>query len=325
MDSSFKPLVSIVFTSFNHKEYLKQALDSLINQTYSNLEIIIVDDCSTDGSQEILFKYEHLRNISLKLQTVNSGSYVNASNFGASFAKGEYILFAQCDDFAEHNQIEIMVEKFNKNNTVGVVFSKSNLVDKNGIVYTNDFIGRERSFKKAIKNSNIIRGTEMREFLSFSCVIPNLSAALIKHDLFKKINGLSNKYLVVADWAFWLDLTQETDFYYVEDPLNYFRQHATTIRSSIKMATQIMEMYNMFYIHINKLNLVQAQRNKLKVGAGAVWFSYLVENKKAWLQCFSMVYPKIKNLERMALYYLLAGTYKQLVEYFFVKLKKNAN
>ena len=60
MDNNFKQLVSIVFTSYNHKEYLKQAIDSLINQSYTNYELIIVDDCSTDGSQEILLKYDHL-------------------------------------------------------------------------------------------------------------------------------------------------------------------------------------------------------------------------------------------------------------------------
>jgi len=322
MGSSFQPLVSIVFTSYNHKDYLKQALDSLINQTYSNLEIIIVDDCSTDGSQEILLRYEQLSNICLKLKTVNSGSYVNSSNFGASLAKGDYILFAQCDDFAEPNQIEVLVAAVEKNPTAGVVFSKSNLVDENGKVFANDFTGRERNFKQAVKNNGLIKGPVMKEFLSFSCVIPNLSAAIIKHELFKKVNGLSNRYLVVADWAFWLDLTEITDFYFVTTPLNFFRQHSTTIRSSIKMETQIVEMYNLFYGHIDEYKLIQSQKSKLKLGAGAVWFSYLVENKKTWLKCFRNVYPKIKAKEKWPLFYFLRGTQKQLVEYLFIKLKK---
>ena len=88
MDKIDHPLVSIVFTSYNHKEYLRQALDSLLNQTYPNTEIIIIDDCSTDGSQEILREYEHIENINLHMQSQNSGSYVKASNLGASFAKG---------------------------------------------------------------------------------------------------------------------------------------------------------------------------------------------------------------------------------------------
>lgn len=323
MDNASKPLVSIVFTSYNHKEYLKQALDSLVNQTYPNLEIIIVDDCSTDGSQEILKEYAHFPNIDLKLQTQNSGSYVKASNFGASFAKGEYILFAQCDDFAEADQVEVLLQVFENNPSVGVVFSKSNLVDENGAVFANDFTGREKSFKKAVKENGLIKGSKMKEFLSFSCVIPNLSAALIKHDLFKEINGLSDKYLVVADWEFWLDLTEKTDFYYVLRPLNYFRQHATTIRSSIKMKTQIVEIYKMFYNHISKNQLTPIQKHKIKLGAGAVWFSYFVENKKAWLECYKTVYSEIKKIEKSSLYYLFLGTKKQLVEYVYNKTGSN--
>ncbi|RWX02393.1 glycosyltransferase [Flavobacterium cerinum] len=323
MDNVNKPLVSIVFTSYNHKEYLKQALDSLVNQTYPNLEIIIIDDCSTDGSQEILKEYEHIQNINLQLKTQNSGSYVKASNYGASFAKGEYILFAQCDDFAEANQIEILLEAFENNPSVGVVFSKSNLVDEKGITFTDDFVGRERSFKRSVKENGLIKGDKMKEFLSFSCVIPNLSAALIKHDLFKEINGLSEQYLVVADWEFWLDLSEKTDFYYIEQPLNYFRQHGTTIRSSIKMKTQIIEIYKMFYNHISKNQLTPLQKHKIKLGAGAVWFSYFIENKKAWLECYSSVYPEIKQIEKRGRYYLFLGVKKQITEYIYHKIDTN--
>ncbi len=315
MDNLSQPLVSIVFTSYNHQEYLRQALDSLVNQTYSNIEIIIIDDCSTDGSQEILKKYEHHSNINLKLQTKNSGSYVKASNLGASFAKGEYILFAQCDDFAEANQIEVLLKAFENNPSVGVVFSKSNLVDEKGTVYANDFTGREKRFKKAVNETGLICGHKMKELLSFSCVIPNLSAALIKNDLFKEINGLSEQYLVVADWEFWLDLTEKTDFFYVSQPLNYFRQHATTIRSSIKMKTQIVEVYKMFYNHLAKNELDSIQKYEIKLGAGAVWFSYFLESKKAWLKCFTSVFSEIKNIENNRIYYLFLGAKKLIIEY----------
>ncbi|RTY90317.1 glycosyltransferase [Flavobacterium sp. GSN2] len=322
MDKLNQPLVSIVFTSYNHQEYLRQALDSLVNQTYPNTEIIIVDDCSTDGSQEILKEYEHYENINLKLQTQNSGSYVKASNFGASFAKGDYILFAQCDDFAEANQIEVLLKAFESNPSAGVVFSKSNLVNEKGEIFSDDFYGREKSFKEAVKVNGLIKADKMKEFLSFSCVIPNLSAALIKHDLFKEINKLSDQYLVVADWEFWLDLTEKTDFYYVSQPLNYFRQHATTIRSSIKMKTQIVEIYKMFYNHISKNQLDPIQEHKIKIGAGAVWFSFFVENKKTWIGCFPEVFSDIKKIERSNLYYLFLGAKKHILKYLFVKTNK---
>ena len=320
MDKHY-PLVSIVFTSFNHKEYLKQALDSLVNQTYPNLEIIVIDDHSTDGSQEILQQYAHLGNINLKLQDKNSGSYVKASNYGASFAKGEYLLFAQCDDFAEPKQIEQLIDAFVRNPSVGVVYSKSNLVDKNGIVFSNDFVGRERKFKEAVKNNPLIKGRQLKEFLFYSCVIPNLSAALIRTNLYKKVAGLSDKYLVVADWEFWLDLSDLTDFYYIERPLNNFRQHETTIRSSIKIKTQILEIYSMFNRHLQKSILSSELKHNMRVGAGAIWFAYFLDEKKIWIKSFASVYVSIREHEKFPILFLLLGILKQVKEFYYRKFK----
>ena len=109
------PKISIVFTSFNHREFLKEALDALINQTFKDFELIIIDDNSSDGSQEILKKYTYDKRVKLHLLEKNTGSYVYSSNIGASKAKSEYIIFAQCDDVAEKTQLEnYMIPTFTK-------------------------------------------------------------------------------------------------------------------------------------------------------------------------------------------------------------------
>jgi len=321
MDSiKFQPLVSIVFTSYNHAEFLKQALDGLVNQSYSNIEIIIIDDCSTDGSQEILKEYQSIENIKLILKEENSGSYVLASNFGATFAKGDYILFAQCDDFSELNQIELLIKSAGENPSCGVIFSSSNLVDEKGIVFSNDYEGREKKFKKLVDRTPIISGEVMTSFLTFSCVLPNLSAALIQHDLFKKVKGLSDSFIVVSDWEFWLNLSKSTNFYYVRSPLNNFRQHETTIRSSVKMKVQILEIEKMFLNHMNiyKYNYEKAQ--SFKIGFGAIWFSYFLENKAQWIKSFIDVNKSLK-LKR-PLYFLFLGFIKQLEEYYYRNFSK---
>jgi glycosyltransferase involved in cell wall biosynthesis len=320
MDNVF-PLVSVVFTSYNHKEYLKQALDSLLNQTYHNIEIIIIDDCSTDGSHEILMDYAHYDKINLKIQTKNSGSYVKASNLGATFAKGEYLLFAQCDDFSEKDQIEKLVNAFKSNSDIGVAFSKSNLVDKNGVKLSEDFTFRERRFKQSAKNG-LITGDKIGSFLSFSCVIPNLSAALIKRDLFESINGLSDSYLVVADWNLWLELSKRTNFYFINESLNNFRQHSTTIRSSIKMKTQIEEIFHMFYNFMDDSNLTNSERKVYKTGAGSIWFNYFLENKSLWIKNLWSNYILIKKYERFPFFYLGMGIKKHIIELVYRKIGK---
>ena len=93
------------------------------------------------------------------------------------------------------------------------------------------------------------------KLLVHSCIIPNLSAALVEKALFIKMNGLSTDFKVLADWDFWLRSSLVTDFYYIKEPLNNFRQHDTTIRSSIKIEKQLDELYLM-------MNNLKKQSNK---------------------------------------------------------------
>jgi len=304
------PLVSVVFTSYNHQEYLKQALDSIVNQTYPNLEIIVVDDNSTDGSQQILKSYKDNPKITLHLLEKNTGSYVKASNYGARLAKGEYLLFAQCDDHADPEQIEKLVSAFSNEGNIGVVYSKSNLIDENDVFICDDFTGREKSFRKKCKNDAFISGKEMKDFLSFSCVIPNLSAALIKKDLYFQCGGLPERYMMAADWAMWLELTENSNFFYLTECLNNFRQHSNTIRSKTKIRTQINEIYSLFYSHIENHKLSSDQKHKIKIGAGGVWFSYFIEDFKSWFLNFPSVFSDSLKYEKRNLRYLFLGALK---------------
>ena len=307
IDQDQSPLVSIVFTSYNHSEYLKQALESIINQTHQNFELIIVDDFSTDGSRDILLGYRDHEKIKLHLLDKNTGSYVKASNYGARFAKGEYLLFAQCDDFADPMQIEMLLKALLQNETVGVAYSRSNMVDKDGNIFADDFKGRERKFRLKCKTDTIISSLEMRRFLSFSCVLPNLSAALLKRELYVKVGGIPEKYQVAADSAFWLSLSELTDFYYISKPLNNFRQHETTIRNKVKIQKQILEIYTIFYEHIKLYHLSGKSVLNMKLGAGFVWFSFLFLGFEAWLKCFFSVFKETFKLDRLNLVYLFSG------------------
>ena len=121
-----EPKISVVFTSYNHKEYLRQALDAIICQTFNEFELIIVDDSSTDGSQDVLKEYAKKDSrIRLYLNEKNSGSYVNSTNYGVSLAVAPYIVLAQCDDFAFPNQLQELYDARLANKSYKVVFSSS--------------------------------------------------------------------------------------------------------------------------------------------------------------------------------------------------------
>jgi glycosyltransferase involved in cell wall biosynthesis len=284
------PKISIVFTSYNHKEYLKQALDGLMNQSFKDFELIIIDDCSTDDSQETLMLYTGDPRVKLHLLDKNTGSYVNSSNLGASYATADYIIFAQCDDVAESNLLEALYNVISQNQNIGVVFSRSRLIDQANNFITIDYEYQESKFKKHCSQDCLITGRQMIDFLSQACVIPNLSAAMIRRDLYVKIGGLSTDFKVLADWNFWLEAANITDFFYIANCLNNFRQHNNTIRSNIRNSIQIHEIFTMMN-RFQKSNNVNAwQHLRFQKGFSVIWFENFLIRPKDCLKEFSNIF-----------------------------------
>lgn len=103
-------LVSVVVPVYNAAPYLKQCIESLLNQTYRRLEIILVDDGSTDDSFTICKKYEELFGEKIKVVHKENGGVSSARNLGISFAKGEYLIFVDADDQVHKELVEIFME-----------------------------------------------------------------------------------------------------------------------------------------------------------------------------------------------------------------------
>ena len=102
-------LVSIVVASYNHAAHLERRLESLISQTYHNIEILIIDDCSPDNSVEVLRQYEPHPKVKLVVRETNAG-WVTVFNQGIEMSSGEFILFANCDDDCDPCLIENLVK-----------------------------------------------------------------------------------------------------------------------------------------------------------------------------------------------------------------------
>lgn len=303
---SLKPKISVVLTSYNHKDYLSQSLEAIINQTFKNYEFIIWDDNSTDGSQAVLkaFKEKHPE-IKLYLNDTNSGRYTISTNNGASKAKGDYIIFEQCDDFADPTQLETLFNHAKEHPDAGMVFSASRMVDETGTVMGSDYNVRSNDFRKFCKQDVIIPRDKLESFLLESCVLPNLSAVLIRRDVYEEMNGLDEQYYVIADWDFYLKVSKKYDAFYVRNELNNFRQHGTTIRSSVKMETQIKELLQMFGNHFGGVNLSDKIQKKAYITVSNVWWSFMKNNPKVWYSSFFKVLKMTSQFsKRLPMFFL---------------------
>lgn len=245
-------LISVVLTSYNHRKYLEKAITHILNQTYKNFELIIVDDCSTDGSQEVIKRYLNNPKVKILLLEKNLGSYVKSTNLGVSYASGMYLNFAQCDDYSDIFLLEKLHRSLKNYPQCDVAYSASYMINENDAIIGNDYDIRSNRFKRIVSNCIYITGDRFRTLLYESCVIPNLSAVLIRREIYNNIGGLSDNYFVLADWDMWIRISYHTNFFYVNEKLNYFRQHSTTIRSQISIKKQLNEFIQM--LQYNKTN-----------------------------------------------------------------------
>ena len=110
------PLVSVIVPNYNHAPFLRLRLDSIFNQTFQDFEVIILDDCSTDNSKEIIEEYRNRPQVShVVYNETNSGSPFKQWAKGFDLAQGEYIWIAESDDWAELAFLEVFISVLTKN------------------------------------------------------------------------------------------------------------------------------------------------------------------------------------------------------------------
>ena len=150
MDGEDVPKVSVIIPVYNVEEYLHECLDSIVNQTYKNIEIICIDDSSTDKSLEILREYSNKDSRIIILQQRNQGAAV-ARNYGMGVAQGKYLLFLDSDDIFAESLIEKAVSKAEKFNADIVVYKAMSFDTSNNYAVMKDYIsgfkyGQEKTF-----------------------------------------------------------------------------------------------------------------------------------------------------------------------------------
>ena len=106
------PLVSVIIPNYNHARFLIERIDSVLNQSYKNFEIIVLDDKSTDNSVEIIMKYSNNKHVSqIVINDENSGSPFLQWQKGFKLAKGELVWIAESDDYCVDNDVGILIKE----------------------------------------------------------------------------------------------------------------------------------------------------------------------------------------------------------------------
>jgi len=227
------PKVSVIIPNYNHARFLEKRIKSVLNQTYRSIEVIFLDDASTDNSKELFERYARdcgvIRGVFNK---VNSGSVFKQWNKGVRESKGEYVWIAESDDYADEHFLEKLVDILDKNPGIGLAYSHSWQIDENDNVRSKLkswlFELEPERWKKGFMNSG---KDECARYLMFGNTIPNASAVLIRRSVYQKVGGAPEEMKLNGDWMLWSKILLVSDIAFIADPLNYFRSHANTVRN----------------------------------------------------------------------------------------------
>jgi glycosyltransferase involved in cell wall biosynthesis len=296
-------LVTVVVASYNHARFLKRRMTSLLAQTYAQLEIIVIDDCSPDNSVEILRHYEGDPRVKLIVGEKNSG-WVRVSNQGAQLGHGEFVLFGNCDDDCSPGMIDALVGAMRAHPSAGIAFCRSLFTDEHDNVIGDDYETREREFRRFCELDTLIPAPLMGRFLLDSCAIPNLSGALIRRDVFLSLGGLSTDFLVCSDWDFFFRLTAKHDVAYVAKPLNNFRQHGSTIRSTTKERVINEETFGLLLRNLRALPLSGWERARYRAHVMFLWAVHIIAPSRSGLRNIPHLWGFIWKVDPAALLFL---------------------
>ena len=213
------PLVSVIIPNYNHASFLEERINSVLNQTYNNIELIILDDKSSDNSKEILSKYQAHPLVSyVFFNDINSGSPFKQWEKGFLFAKGELIWIAESDDCCSPVFLKTLIVEFEKDPNCVLAFCKSVKIDIQGKRLEEVGLPAKKKFE-----GNRFVGN----YLSRYNYIENASSALFAKRTLKSVDKCYTQYRGCGDWIFWIEVAKCGNVSYINEALNYFRQHGT--------------------------------------------------------------------------------------------------
>lgn len=255
---STTPLVSVMLPVYNGSRYLSAAIESLLCQTYKNIEVLISDNCSTDSTQRIVeqFMLQDQR-IKYSRNETNLGTIAN-HNLCLAMAKGEYIELFGHDDILNPNCIEFLVNCLEANPGAAFATSATDFIDENGSV-----IATNRPYE----NSGIYSGDGFIRDCLKTFSDPIVSPVLFRSKF--KERGLSSAFVVASDLDFWFFMLQKGDLGYVDEVLMKYRKHQSSYyansMSKLNFATdwlRLCEHYSQYLPAIK--DVADSQQNALE-------------------------------------------------------------
>jgi len=232
--------ISFLMTIYNHQDYLKESIESILNQTYKNWELIAIDNGSSDNSKKIL---KNIRNKKIKTFFLKKNiGRTNCLNFGLKKCSGDFIAIQDSDDIAHKERIKFQIKEFKKDKKLSLLFTDYSFINAKKVSYP-------------ILKLNLIKSLfNPRTFLYRNPFAH--SSSMYKAEIIKEIGGYPKIFLYAQDYAFFLKILKAYKVNFLKKRLVKIRiQHkrSETYRS-LKSNIETKELIKLLLWNINNFN-----------------------------------------------------------------------
>ena len=260
--ANISPLVSVIIPAFNQSMYVSEAINSALEQTYKNIEIIIIDDGSTDETPHILEKYCNYGNIVLLAHPEHQNRGVSKSRqLGVQQAQGKYIAFLDADDFFEPQKIEIQVVPLEAHNDIVLCHSHIQVVSECDDIP--DF-GGAVDLGGSIKKYSY----QLQPYFLKRNRVCN-STTLMRSSILKTFNFSFKQAFQYEDWLLWVLLSEYGYFIYIPEKLINYRFHPSSATHSV-IKSQLLGNYSKIEMYFSLIHRVRSMKIKF-LCAKQIW------------------------------------------------------
>ncbi|HQS71915.1 MAG TPA: glycosyltransferase family A protein [Sulfurovum sp.] len=229
------PLVSVIMPSYNHEKYIEEAIRSVWEQTYSNVELIVLDDGSKDSSAEIIKRLEKISPIPMKVVLKENEGLCRTLNVGLELTKGKYICPLASDDKFLKNKISLLVSEYEKyKDEVGAIFSKCYAIDSNG--------NRIGEFAPNMKN--YISKNIFEDMLLWKYVF-QYSTAIFSKKCLLEVGGYNENHKF-EDWDLYLRISKKFLITFKDEFVAEYRVESGNNLSQQFTSTLVDDVLNIF-------------------------------------------------------------------------------
>jgi glycosyltransferase involved in cell wall biosynthesis len=267
----FAPKFSIVVANYNKERYLHTALESIINQSFEDYEVIVVDDGSTDNSVKLIQERSPRFQGKLICICQSNKGVASARNVGVSRARGQYVAFLDSDDYWHPDRLKRHAEVLDEHADVGFCCGDFNIIQNGGKA--------ESHFKKWVRMDNFPNCAPIAPIQAFRLLVDvnfvGTSGVSIRNSCLKALKGFDVRYRQAEDYDLWLRSAMITDFYVLPDVLHSYRVFGDGItanqKETLKCCRIVLENIAVEY---QRFVMENGLSSKLRQSIARRWYEY---------------------------------------------------